>query len=343
MMLNGFTRFLYDTAITDGGGGAKDNNQGSSQTDLQGQGAANNTGGDGGGDGTGGSGTGTALTEGGMQQQGAVESQGDELKWLEGVDEVIRNDPSMRSIKTVESLAKSFVNSQKMIGADKVVIPGETATDQDWSVFFDKVGRPANASEYKLEVADGTKIDEGFFTGFKDVAHKAGLSNKQLSTLFDWYSGEAQKISEKSVVDVQAEAQGKVNALVEKWGEAADKNMTIAKTAVIEIDKTIPGFSQFLDEGHGNQPFIIELMHLVGKNFMEDTMKNSNVVSGFTTISPDDAQKKIDSIRGDKKHPFNDKLHENHGKAVQELQSLYELKHAGKKAKENPTNVFTIG
>ena len=40
--------------------------------------------------------------------------------WLDSIDEALKTEPSLSDIKDVNSLAKSYVHAQKMIGADKI-------------------------------------------------------------------------------------------------------------------------------------------------------------------------------------------------------------------------------
>ena len=58
--------------------------------------------------------------------------------WRSDIPEDIRSHKSLETIQDVGSLAKSYVNAQSMIGADKVVKPGKFATSDDWNSFYDK-------------------------------------------------------------------------------------------------------------------------------------------------------------------------------------------------------------
>src|SRR5687767_2069903 len=47
--------------------------------------------------------------------------------WKEALPEDLRNDPNMGPILDLESLTKSFIHSQKMIGRDKIPVPDKFA------------------------------------------------------------------------------------------------------------------------------------------------------------------------------------------------------------------------
>jgi hypothetical protein len=48
--------------------------------------------------------------------------------FLDSLPEDLRMEPSLRNFTDPASLAKSYVHAQRMIGADKIPLPGKTAT-----------------------------------------------------------------------------------------------------------------------------------------------------------------------------------------------------------------------
>ena len=56
--------------------------------------------------------------------------------WRSTIPEEIRGHKSLEHIQDVGALAKSYVNAQSMIGADKIAIPGKHATDDDWGEVY---------------------------------------------------------------------------------------------------------------------------------------------------------------------------------------------------------------
>ena len=71
--------------------------------------------------------------------------------FLDSLPEDLRVEPSLRNFTDPASLAKSYVHAQRMIGADKIPLPGKTATDEDWANVWSKLGRPQAPSEYQLQ------------------------------------------------------------------------------------------------------------------------------------------------------------------------------------------------
>ena len=66
-----------------------------------------------------------------------------QVDWRESLPEDLKSDPSLLTVKDVPGLAKSYIHAQKMIGADKLAIPGKNASEEEWSAVYEKLGKPA--------------------------------------------------------------------------------------------------------------------------------------------------------------------------------------------------------
>ena len=73
-----------------------------------------------------------------------------ETNWKDALPEEVREDPSMQAIQSVDNLAKSYVNAQKMVGSDKIIVPNKYAEDNEWNDVFTKLGLPEKAEDYDL-------------------------------------------------------------------------------------------------------------------------------------------------------------------------------------------------
>ena len=71
-----------------------------------------------------------------------------EANWKDALPEDVKQDPSMQAIQTVDNLAKSYVNAQKMIGADKIIVPNKYAEENEWKDVFTKLGLPESPDKY---------------------------------------------------------------------------------------------------------------------------------------------------------------------------------------------------
>ena len=61
--------------------------------------------------------------------------------FLSTIPEELRDHPSLSPIKDVENLARSYVNAQRLIGADKIPMP-VNPTEEDLDRIYSKLGTP---------------------------------------------------------------------------------------------------------------------------------------------------------------------------------------------------------
>jgi hypothetical protein len=244
-----------------------------------------------------------------------------ESNWKEALPEEVREDPSMQAIQSVDSLAKSYVNAQKMIGSDKIIVPNKYAEENEWNDVFTKLGLPEKSEDYDLTFTESNDFNKEFFGNFKDAAHGAGILPKQAQKIFDWYSETNTKMIDDYNKDKQTNEQKAVDGLKTEWGSAYDSKLKSAKAAVNHYGDD--QLQAFLDEtGLGNNPNLIKAFSKMGESLSEDTFSDGG--TNKFGVSPDDAQVQINSIMADKKHPYHDKYNPSHKNAVSEVQKLFQ-------------------
>lgn len=300
-----------------GGGGT-----GTILTSSQGGGTTNSTGG---------SGTGQPASAQGAQASGnngaAGGSQGTaNTNWRSALPSELQAEPSLQTFTDVTALAKSFVHAQRAIGADKLVVPGKHATDEDWKQVFTKLGLPAEVKDYTVKMKEDASIDKDFIEKFKTASHAAGILPGQAQKLADWF----QEVNSTSAEQIQKERQQKIeqeiSALKSEWGAAYDKNIGAAAQVIREAgDKEL---IEYLDKtGLGNDTRLIKLLAKVGEKFLgEDKLLGGNQeFKGKYT--PSQALQEANKIMGNFDHPYHKKEHPNHNAAVQEVKELFEMAH----------------
>ena len=240
--------------------------------------------------------------------------------WLTGVDETLSQDPSIQSIKDLPNLVKSYINAQKLIGKDKIPVPDQHASDEDWQGIYDKLGRPKR-DDYKLAFGEN-EYDENFQKGFSDVAHSAGLMPHQAQKVFDYWNGqikEASDIHTKQSTEAANAAQGKLR---EEWGAGYDKELETARIALRQFANE-DQIGYLRDSGLGNDPQLIRLFNAVGKSLNEDTFQRASV--SHLGMTKDEASEKLTTIMGNSEHPYWNSAHPGHGSAVKEVSKLHEV------------------
>lgn len=237
----------------------------------------------------------------------------------------LRDEGSLKVIQDIPSLAKSFIHSQKMIGADKIVVPTKHATEDDWKQVFTKLGNPEKLEDYKFEVPKDAPFDDKFVGGFKEIAHKAGILPKQAEGLVKWFAEASKVEAEGYKQQMTQKLEAEVAGLKQEWGNAFDAKIAKAQAAAKEFGGA--DFIKFLNEtGLGNSAAMIKAFAKAADLLSEDKIGNDPASGALT---PGDAQAKITAVFGNKEHPYHHKSHPGHKAAVEEMQGLFAQKTAG--------------
>tara|TARA_B100000287_G_scaffold435643_1_gene505250 strand:+ start:7154 stop:8008 length:855 start_codon:yes stop_codon:yes gene_type:complete len=274
------------------------------------------------------------MSEPQVAEQAAVEQPSDGAgvdDWKSMLPEEIRDHRSLATISDVGNLAKSYVNAQSMIGADKVVIPGKHATPEERMEFYQKIGRPENASDYAFDIPDGTPQEIADF--IRDAAHASGLTADQANTFFNNYNEFASSQNERNTQALNTLRDNAVQELKSQWGDAYEDRVQLAQAAIIEFSgseenaNTLSNTLQADGTKLGDNPNFIRLMSSIG-HFITDKI-GEDEISSFKpagTRSPDEIQDEIAQLTAPTT-PYWDKRHPEHEGYVRNVSKLYELLH----------------
>lgn len=304
--------------------------------------------GDGGSAGAGGSGApaaGATPPAGGGPAGGAPPAGGDGAKpwsfptdkpFAEYLPERVRTDPSFRDIKSFENLAESFVNAQKLVGADKATIL-QVPKDDDakgWTDLYGKIGRPEKADGYKIpKRADGKEYDsdsQGFQKAIVPKLHEAGLSQRQIDVLVPAWNAVFDNAN-KARADADAADRTKAEtALKAEWGTAYDDKLKLAQAAIShyagELKITDTVLAELDSTKLGNTPGLAKLLAHLGGQLKEDGLIGKGDTGFAAALSPAEAKQQINAMSGDAetKKALLDPKHPQHKEIVEKRQRLYE-------------------
>ena len=255
--------------------------------------------------------------------------------WKASLPEDIRDNQLIHNANSIESLAKTAIHAQSMIGADKIAVPGRWANDDDWNNVYTKLGKPEDAQGYKLEVKEGTQVDKDMESWYRGLAHKAGLNDRQANTIFQEYMTKEAELkaanappSPEDVEIIKGEAE---IALKKEWGKAFDTRMNEAKGVLSEFAPK--DFDQLLTKDGvplGNDPVFIKTLANIG-NYINSKLGEDKMIGNKQQpqYTPADAEKEIATLRGDPRDggPYWDKKHPDHIRTVKQVQELMEYMH----------------
>lgn len=248
--------------------------------------------------------------------------------FLNMIPEELREHPSISPIKDVENLARSYVNAQRLIGADKIPMP-VNPTDEDLDKIYGRLGRPESPEGYSIQ-PDGQFVTEESANGYKDIAHRLRLTPDQASGILEYYKSVSQSGAE-AIQANQAELMAQTETqLKAEWGDSYDNKVAAAAEVVNEFASPDILDMQLADGTKiGNHPEFIkafakmaDFRHSVTS---EDTVSDAPRTGNATAQS---AQQEIDAIMNDKSHSYwNKKDLVGHARAVERMQELMGVIH----------------
>jgi hypothetical protein len=195
-----------------------------------------------------------------------------EASWLDSLPEDFeyRDDPSLSTVPDVPTLAKSYVETKKLVGRKGLIVPKDDEPEEKWDEFYGALGRPETADNYEFDrpdLPDGLDYSEDFEKDFRARAHDLGISQKQAKGLYDWFVPQTIQWSEasrESLVKAKEE-------LETQWGDKFEANTKLAHEAFKKY--AAPEDYQTMLEGPaplGNDPRLVRIFHKVGLSMKED-------------------------------------------------------------------------
>ncbi len=246
-----------------------------------------------------------------------------EFNFRDHIDETIRDDPSLSTYKDINGMAKSLINAQKMVGADKVAIPGKYTTPEEMDSFYSKIGRPDTADGYELS-SNEVIGDEGV-TFFRELAHKNGLTQTQAENILTEYGGYIDTMGEKTEEQIEQIRVGLEKDLQNEWGDQYEKNIGYSNEVVSFFGSDDDAITEMkLADGTriGDNPMLIEMFSNIGQfiaeKIGEDSFSGRDSVPGMAT---EEVQQELNSIMAPGT-PYWDKQHPDHNRTVQRALQL---------------------
>ena len=241
--------------------------------------------------------------------------------WKEIISEEYRKNPNIEKFTEIDALAKSYINAVSMIGADKIPIPSNSSTEEQWNEIYSKLGRPESADKYKLDVkSESVPLEETAIKQFSENAHKLGLNNKQAQGILDFYKNSLEQTSRQSQIDLETSQANSEAELRKEWGSNYETNINkAAALAKANMDTKILDLQ--LQDGSrlGDNPEIIKGFAKIANMLSEDSFISTE---SENVSQAKDYQQEINSIVNDRTGPYWNKTHPDHDKVVQQVFTL---------------------
>lgn len=234
--------------------------------------------------------------------------------WRNSLPEDLRGNESLGKFKTTGDLVKSYLNMEKLIGRKTIGLPDENSSEEDWGKFFDRLGRPESPDKYQIRRAEGIPpelIDEKGTKAFLAVAHKAGLSQKQVAALFEEYDRQLGEGIKAKTSQEEAKKDAVLMELRNLWGRDLQAKVERAEQTLGIIDPE----NRIDREKLKNNVQVIQLLNQFSEKVLGDSLPKEQENGGITDI-----EDRITVLRNSP--AFANEMHMDHDKVMTEYKML---------------------
>lgn len=245
-------------------------------------------------------------------------------EWAKGltVEADILKAPMFSSVKDMNDVVKGYYHAQKLVGADKTVVPTKSSTPEQWKDYYVRAGLPADIVDYKPELP--VSIDDPTFKeGLVKKAYELNIRPDQLSAIVAEMEGHNDSIVEAYQAEQANEIKATSESLKKEWGNDYQRNILQAQRVIKHFggEETL---QKIIASPLANDGDFLRLMAKVGGSLTKEDSFSQDVVTRFGT-SKEDAQKQINAIYGNRSHAYFDDGHAQHKDAIAEMLKLQEI------------------
>jgi hypothetical protein len=260
----------------------------------------------------------TVLAEATTEQQ---QEEPKVINFKELIPEEYKEEKALQNFSTMNDFVKSYLNAQRLVGANKVAIPNKMATDEDWEEVYSKLGRPSKPEDYKYSFGED-EIDQTQLKNFNETAHRIGLLPKQAERIIKFYNemNEQQQADQTKVFEQkQAEA---MTDLKKEFGPTYNKRLDQAKKLAVETLGSEMLNNTIMKDGSrlGDNVSVIKAFSMLADKLSED-----EIIKGEGTgyVTAKEIENEISELTEDGS-PYWNKTHPNHKKTVDQVFKLRE-------------------
>lgn len=247
--------------------------------------------------------------------------------WKDSISEEFRKDPNIEKFTEIDALAKSYINATRMIGQDKIPVPTNNSTEDQWNEVYNKLGRPTSPDKYALDIkSEIVNLDKNAIKSFAEQSHKLGLNNKQAKGILEFYKNNMEGTAQQSRIDTETAQVQSEQQLRAEWGRDFEAKVRQAgAVAKANINPEILDMTLSNGVRLGDHPEIIKGFSKIASMMSEDKILSTESENTNTT---NDIESEIAAISNDRNSPYWNKNHPDHDKIVQQVYTLREMLNA---------------
>jgi len=213
--------------------------------------------------------------------------------WIQRLPEDIRNEECLKLVPDFPGAIKQLVHAKKVVGTNKVAIPTEKSSPEEWSAYYDAGGRPKTPADYKATIPEELKslFTDERIEATRKLAHEIGISQKQFDQYLKHEIEMSVQVLEKEQKEVEQARLNAESALKKEFGAAYEERMHVAKVLIAESFPDSEERQAFLEK-YGDDPDFIRFASKIGNRLVE----SKAMIAEITQQTPKEAQTKIHDL-----------------------------------------------
>lgn len=247
--------------------------------------------------------------------------------WREALPEDLATDGALADFRDWRDVPKSYIHARRSLSRDKLPIPGENASQEEWDAFYNRLGRPEAPENYEFTGPD--EPPEGFVyparleADFRKWAHADGLTAGQAKKLWSRLTGHMVENFNNTMTQAKTAIGKQWDTLKQDWGTNYKNRAALAKKAFFSINQALGEGNEVPAQALQN-PQLLRMYALVGEHMSEDQLGDVKPGSG-QTMTRREAMAKIQSYQDDRKGPYWNADHPAHKRVMNEVRELYKI------------------
>jgi len=229
--------------------------------------------------------------------------------WKAHLGADLANSPTMKKFEDTKEgfneAVKSHLLLEKLLGYDKVPIPKSKDDAVAWGIFSKAMGIPDKPDGYGLpdvQVPDSMKGLTFDKKKFAEAVHQHKLTPDAAKGLWGAYTDMTKQAYAQAAKEQQDKMTNLINQMRGEWGDAYQSKVELGQMVINKFSDN-QEMNDFITATLVANPHGIRFLAKIGDQFAE------NKIGEFKyqrhSLTPEEAQAEIDSIRRDMSHPYN--------------------------------------
>lgn len=250
-------------------------------------------------------------------------------------DKTVAGSPAIQRYKTVEDLAKGYVNLEKRFGVDparRIDLPEDLADAKAMRDVYSKLGLPEKADGYTTKLPDGASdADKAVYAAFTAKAHEAGMPDSFVAASLNFWADQNAKALEAGKVAWDSRVADGKTELTQAWGAAEAVNRKAVDT-LLERYGDVENKKALMGEGMNAYPGMALMLAKMAQRMSEPEgaggQSGDAAANAERVLTPNQAAAAIATLEADpiKGKALHDKDHAMHKVVIAERRKLLRMK-----------------